>query len=101
MDKELAVAQAKELRGEIVSKLYGFYGEAVALNTIKTLLRYKSYYAEKEVKRAVCYLSGVGKAYIHIENNKDDYWDSLVQLTPTGVNLVEGDIKDMGVLINE
>lgn len=102
MDKKLQVVQAKELRSEIIERLYDFYGEEIAVSTIKTLLRYnKNYYSDKDIKRALCYLSGEEKAYIYIKANLDDYWDSLVQLTPLGINLAEGDIKDMGVLSDE
>lgn len=101
MDKRLAFTQAKELRGEIIKTLYDFYGEDVSLNTIKNMLRYKNYYSENDVKRSIKYLSGKSTGYIHFEPNQDDYWDSLVQLTPIGINLAEGDEKNVGVLINE
>lgn len=101
MDKRLEIAQAKELRGEIVGRLYEFYSEDISLSTIRNLLKYKKYFSDKDVRRAVCYLSGVDKNYIHVETAADDFWDSLVQLTPIGVNLAEGDIHDLGVLLNE
>lgn len=101
MGKEIDIARAKELRGEILKRLYDVYGEPVALNTIRNILRYKSYYSENDIKRAVSYLSGRDRDYIHIGIDASDYWGSQVQLTPAGVNLVEGDNKDVGVLIDE
>lgn len=101
MDRRLEIAQAKELRAEIINTLYAFYSESITLNTIKNLLKYKKYYSDKDVRRAVCYLSGANKEYLCVVINTEEYWDSMVQLTPAGVNLAEGDVKDTGVLINE
>ena len=36
-----------------------------------------------------------------MEINRDNWMDSLIWLTPAGVNLAEGDIEDKGVEINE
>ena len=47
------------------------------------------------------YLGGEEKRYIHVEVNKDNWMDSLIWLTPAGVNLAEGDIRDMGVELDE
>ena len=33
--------------------------------------------------------------------NKDNWLDGTIWLTPAGVNLAEGDIEDMGVIIDE
>lgn len=104
MADRLEIAKAKELRGDIIERLYSFFGEEVAIGTLRNLLRYKSYNSEKEITKAVDYLSGRGKEYIEVKRlGSDDgnYWDSIVRLTPTGVNLAEGDIEDMGVTLNE
>ena len=53
------------------------------------------------VWKAICYLGGEEKRYIHVEVNTENWLDSLIWLTPKGVNLAEGDIEDMGVVIDE
>lgn len=98
MDKRLKIAQAKELRKNIINILYESYDEYMSLETIKSLLRYKSYYTDKDMKRAFHYLQGKGKEFIFISENGDEYWDYQVKLTPLGINLAEGDIEDLGVL---
>ncbi len=97
----LKITQAKELRGAIVLQLYDVYGERTALSTVKKLLKYKGYYTDKDIRRAVHYLSSDDRNYIDIETGEDDYWDSPVSLTPAGVNLVEGDVEDAGVILDE
>jgi hypothetical protein len=65
------------------------------------MLRYKSYVTEQHIKQAVSYLAGDKKEYIEITLNDENYWDSIVQLTPAGVNLAERDIYDLGVVTDE
>ncbi len=38
---------------------------------------------------------------MHVEVNEDNWLDSLIWLEPAGVNLAEGDITDIGVVIDE
>ena len=97
MDK-LNIAKAKELRGEIIRRLYDLYGSPVQLSSLGTLLRYKSYNSREDIGKAVRYLSGAKKEYLEVDVNEKDYWASFVQLSPTGVNLAEGDLTDMGVI---
>ena len=101
MERRLEIVQAKELRGAIIQCLYDFYGADTSLRTVKNQLKYNKYYTDKAITRAVRYLSGEDKNYIKIETEESDYWDSIIWLTPTGVNLAEGDIEDIGVLIDE
>lgn len=100
MDK-LEIIKAKELRGEIVKRLYDSYVDTNTLNSVRQMLRYKSYYTPDGIKKAVSYLSGKGKAFIEVALDKEEYWESLVYLTPAGVNLAEKDIADVGVLMDE
>lgn len=96
MDR-LEVAKAKLLRGRIISRLYDFYGEDISVSTLKSVMSYAGYHSDKEIKRAIYYLSGPSKRYIKLVYNKDEYMDSLIWLTPEGVNLAEGDLEDIGV----
>ena len=103
MDK-LSIAKAKELRGEIIRKLYTCYESPVLIASLNTLLRYNGYYSKEDIKRAMNYLSDEKKHednYVRINLDKDDYWASFAQLTPEGVKLAEGDRTDAGVLFNE
>ena len=96
----ISIAKAKELRGEIIRQLYERYGCPVPISSINTLLRYKNYHSKEDIKKALLYLSGAKKEFLQVVLDEKDYWASFVQLTPTGINLAEGDITDMGVLLN-
>jgi len=98
MDK-LSVAKAKELRGEIIKNLYVCYDHPILISNIHNLLRYKNYNSKDDIKKAFQYLAGIKKEFIQITINEDNYMTSLVQLTPMGINLAEGDITDMGVIL--
>jgi len=97
---KLKIAKIKELRGEIIRKLYDCYGAPVVISNINTMLSYKGYHQREDIKKALMYLSGVKKEFVEITINENDYWASFIQLTPAGVNLAEGDISDMGVLLH-
>ena len=100
MDK-LEVAKAKLLRGNIISKLYDFYGDDITVATLKQVMSYGGYNSDKDIKRAIYYLTGPSKRYIKLVYNKYNYMDSLIWLTPEGVNLAEGDLEDIGVELDE
>ena len=89
---EMQVAERKVLRGDVIEKLYQNYG---------TDIRIRGFVTEEELRKAIYYLGGEGKRYIHVEVNKDNWLDGTIWLTPAGVNLAEGDIEDMGVIIDE
>lgn len=93
----LEVTKAKLLRGRIIARLYDFYGEDISVATLKNVMCYGGYNSDKEIKKAIYYLSGPGKRYIRLVYNEREYMASLIWLTPEGVNLAEGDIDDMGV----
>ncbi len=100
MDK-LEIAKAKLLRGMIITRLYDFYGEDITVSTLKSVMSYGGYNSDKEIKRAMYYLTGPSKRYVKLVYNKDNYMESLVWLTPEGVNLAEGDLEDIGVEMDE
>lgn len=100
MDKH-EIARAKALRSDIIEKLYDFYSEPVSISTLRNLLRYKTYNSEKNITRAIEYLSGEDKEFVEVELDENNYLNSLIRLKPRGVNLAEGDITDVGVVINE
>ena len=98
---EKKTAQAKMLRGDIIEKLYLYYGQDIRINALKSALRVKGYVDDDEIKKAVYYLGGEEKRYIHVEVNNSSWLDSLIWLTPAGVNLAEGDLEDKGVTLDE
>lgn len=101
MAKEHEIIKAKELRGDIIERLYDVYGEDVALTTLRNILRYRGHNSDNDIEKAVKYLSGTKKEFIEVMLDEDNYWASLISLTPAGVNLAEGDITDMGVMLDE
>lgn len=99
MDK-IEISKAKVLRGSIINTLYRNYGTDIKISVIKAALRMSGYMTDEEIRKAVYYLGGDGKRYIHVEP-AEDFLDSLIWLTPAGVNLAEGDDEDKGVIIDE
>ncbi len=100
MDK-VEVAKAKALRGNIIGKLYACYGDDITVSNLKQLLSYNGYNSDREIRKAVYYLTGAQKEYVKLVYDKDNYMNSLIWLTPRGVNLAEGDEKDIGVVMDE
>lgn len=98
---QMEAAKAKVLRGDIIEKLYTYYGNDIKIAVLKSALRANGFVEDAEIKKAIFYLGGEGKRFIHVEINKDNWMNSLIWLTPAGVNLAEGDIDDMGVEIDE
>lgn len=97
----LDVLKKKELRKTVIERLYTFYGEDISLSVLKASLPLSGTLTEAELRSALYYLGGGGKEYIKVILNKGSYMDSLIWLTPKGVNLAEGDITDVGVGKNE
>lgn len=95
------IIEAKNLRGDIIEKLYLYYGQDIRITVLKSALRVKGYVNDDEIKKAIFYLGGDGKRYIHVEVNTENWMDSLIWLTPMGVNLAERDIEDKGVNLDE
>lgn len=97
----MEIAKAKVLRWDIVETLYRYYGTDIRIVVLKSALRAKGFVDDVEIKKAVFYLGGEGKRYIHVEVDRENWTDSLIWLTPAGVNLAEGDLDDAGVEMNE
>lgn len=97
----MEAAKAKILRGDIIEKLYQYYGNDIKIAVLKSALRANGFVEDTEIRKAIYYLGGDGKRFIHVEVNKDNWMNSLIWLTPAGVNLAEGDIEDVGVEIDE
>ena len=98
---EIRVTEAKLLRGAVIEKLYMTYGVDIRISSLKNTLRSKGFISDEELKKVIFYLGGEGKKYIHVEVNRDTFSDSLIWLTPAGVNLAERDAEDIGVIFNE
>lgn len=94
------IIKAKELRGNIVESLYRYYGEDISLNVLKASLPLSGLLTDNKIRSALYYLGGREKEYVNVVLNQNNYMDSLVWLTPRGVNLAEGDLDDVGVLKN-
>lgn len=97
----MEAAKAKILRGDIIEKLYQYYGNDIKIAVLKSALRANGFVEDTEIRKAIYYLGGDGKRFIHVEVNKDNWMNSLIWLTPAGVNLAEGDIEDVGVEMDE
>lgn len=95
--RSLDILKKKELRGSIIERLYGFYGEDISISVLKASLPLSGVLTETDLKSALYYLGGIGKEYIRVVVNESCYMDSLIWLTPKGVNLAEGDMEDVGV----
>ena len=94
------VNAAKLLRGDLIGLLYRYYGTDIKIAVLRSSLRVKGHVDDEELRKAVYYLGGEGKRYIHVEPAKV-FADSTIWLTPAGVNLAEGDIEDIGVIMDE
>ena len=96
----LEISEVKILRGDVIEKLYMKYGTDIRIAALRNALRSKGLIPEESLKKCIFYLGGEGKRYIHVEVNKENWMDSVIWLTPAGVNLAEGDVEDMGVIID-
>lgn len=96
----LEISEVKILRGDVIEKLYMTYGTDIRIAALRNALRSRGLIPEESLKKCIFYLGGEGKRYIHVEVNKENWMDSMIWLTPAGVNLAEGDIEDVGVIID-
>ena len=99
MDR-LEVNELKLLRGDIIETLYRTYGTDIRIAAIRNALRSKGLIPEEQLRKCIYYLGGDGKRYIHVDVDQENWLDSMIWLTPAGVNLAEGDLEDVGVIIN-
>ena len=97
----MEAAKAKVLRGDIIENLYRYYGTDIRIVVLKSALRTKGFVEDQEIRKAIYYLGGEDKRYIHVEVNVENWMDSLLWLSPAGVNLAVGVIEDKGVVIDE
>lgn len=97
---KLEVAEMKVLRGDVIEKLYMTYGTDIRIAALRNALRAKGLVPEETLKKCIFYLGGEGKRYIHVEVDQENWMDSMIWLTPAGVNLAEGDVDDVGVIID-
>ena len=67
---EMQVAERKVLRGDVIEKLYQNYGTDIRIAILKNYLRIRGFVTEEELRKAIYYLGGEGKRYIHVEVNK-------------------------------
>ncbi len=98
---KIEISERKVLRGNVIERLYDNYGKDLRIAILKNLLRTSGLVTEEELQKAIFYLGGEGKRYIHVNVNEDNWLDSTIWLKPAGVNLAEGDITDIGVEIDE
>lgn len=96
----LEISEVKILRGDVIEKLYMTYGTDIRIAALRNALRSRGLIPEESLKKCIFYLGGEGKRYIHVDVNKENWLDSMIWLTPAGVNLAEGDIEDVGVIID-
>lgn len=99
MDR-LEVNELKLLRGDIIESLYRTYGTDIRIAALRNALRSKGLIPEDQLRKCIYYLGGEGKRYIHVEVNQENWLDSMIWLAPAGVNLAEGDLEDVGVIID-
>ena len=83
----LEISEVKILRGDVIEKLYMTYGTDIRIAALRNALRSKGLIPEESLKKCIFYLGGEGKRYIHVEVNKENWMDSVIWLTPAGVNL--------------
>lgn len=98
--ERLEVTRAKELRNDIILRLYSIYPGEMSLVTLRNIMRYKSYTSENDIKKAIYYIEGKGYVTRLLPETGDE-WEAVIILTPKGINLAEGDILDVGVLRDE
>ena len=77
---EMQVAERKVLRGDVIEKLYQNYGTDIRIAILKNYLRIRGFVTEEELRKAIYYLGGEGKRYIHVEVNKDNWLDGTIWL---------------------
>lgn len=73
----------------------------LTIKTLKNLLRHRGYNSDRDITRAINYLPGKGKAFIDVNAINEENQSTTIDLTPLGVNLAEGDITDVGVILSE
>lgn len=75
----MEAAKARILRGDIIENLYRYYGTDIKIAVLKSALRTKGFVEDQEIKKAVYYLGGEEKRYIHVEVNKDNWMNKVLE----------------------
>lgn len=91
------VAKNKMLRGQFLRTVALFYPAPITLKNLKTSLLTKGMTVEADVAKVVTYLAD--KGYIRFQPGTIQGFedDDTIELTATGVDLIEGTISDPGV----
>ncbi len=102
------VLKRKQLRGDIVTKLYkDFNDPPLPVGTLILIMREDYSGADAEVPSQLRYLADPGKDFVRIiykdgaEPDRTPMRSAFVQLTANGVNLAEGDVEDSGVIFGD
>lgn len=96
---ETQVLRNKQMRGQILRTLVLFYPDKTMISNIKTALITRGITATGEMNKHLNYLED--KGYIKSDDGfiKDNADDDMIMLTAKGVDLAEGTIIDMGVIM--
>lgn len=68
--RSLDILKKKELRGSIIERLYGFYGEDISISVLKASLPLSGVLTETDLKSALYYLGGIASCIIQSVESK-------------------------------
>lgn len=103
MAANLTVNANKRIRGKILMLLYSVAPGLVEVRTITNSLLDAGSISVPDLARHVDYLAGKGYVTVIDEEDAEKLLrgqvpvDAFLKLTPTGIDLVEGTIEDLGV----
>ena len=103
MAANLTVNANKRIRGKILMLLYSVAPGPVEVRTITNSLLDAGSISVPDLARQVDYLAGKGYVTVIDEEDAEKLLrgqvpvDAFLKLTPTGIDLVEGTIEDLGV----
>lgn len=97
MNKEISVIQRKKIRGHILKILELSHPTATFESAVAAGLIQRGLVSSPDISEYTDYL--MGKEYITVVCRPDrfDIGESLLKLTPKGVDLLEDTIHDLGV----
>ena len=96
---ETQVLKNKQMRGQIIRTLALFYPDTSTVSNIRAALITRGITSTGEMDKHLTYLED--KKYITVQDGfiRDAKDDDIVTLTAKGVDLVEGTIQDLGVIL--
>jgi len=96
---ETQALKNKQMRGQIIRTLTLFYPDPTSISNIRTALITRGITATGEMNKHLTYLED--KEYIKSTEGfiKDATDDDMIMLTAKGIDLVEGTINDLGVIL--